>query len=144
MSNQGEMRNMKTELQERCLRSWKVALISSERNFVRDLGIEELQGNTHYKHHGLGYVTQTGCLHALSFPPGKVMMSSGRVHVLTGAAEALLPHTDQHVQAEIAVGRLVKVLESPHMLSIILHILHRMGEKQIPLNEINSRICKCQ
>lgn len=40
-----------------------------------------------------------------------------------GAAEALLPHANQHVQAEIAVGRLVKVLESPHMLSIILHII---------------------
>lgn len=120
------------------LENWKVSLIPSE-------GIEGLQGNTHYKHHGSarGYVTQTGRLHALSFPSSKVM-TSGRARVLTGAAEALLPHTDQHVQAEIAVGRLVKVLESPHMLSIILHILHRTGEKQIPLNEINSRICKCQ
>lgn len=40
-----------------------------------------------------------------------------------GAAEALLPHANQHVQAEIAVGGLVKVLESPHMLSVILHII---------------------
>jgi len=40
-----------------------------------------------------------------------------------GTAEALLPHTDQHVQAKIAVGRFVKVLESPHMLSIILHVI---------------------
>lgn len=122
----------------KCLRSWKVSLIPSER-------IEGLQGSTHYKHHGWarGYVTQTGRLHVLSFPSSKVMTSE-RARVLTGAAEALLPHTDQHVQAEIAVGRLVKVLESPHMLSIILHILHRTGEKQIPLNEINSRICKCQ
>lgn len=53
------------------------------------------------------------------------VMTSSRASVLTGAAEALLPHANQHVQAEIAVGRLVKVLESPHMLSVILHILHR-------------------
>lgn len=63
--------------------------------------------------------------------------------VLTGAAEALLAHPDQHVQAEVAVGGFVKVLESPHMLSIIFHVLHGT-EKQIALNEINSGICNCQ
>lgn len=78
----------------------------------------------HHKHRGLRYITQTGQLRELSFPLSKVM-TSGRASELTGAAEALLPHANQHVQAEIAVGRLVKVLESPHMLSVILHILHR-------------------
>lgn len=41
-----------------------------------------------------------------------------------GAGEALLPHANQHVQAEVAVGGLVEVLQSPHMLSIVLHVLH--------------------
>lgn len=109
------------------LERWKISLIPSERT-------EGLQGNTHCEHHGLACAQ-------FSLEPGDDVRES---RVLTGAAEALLPHADQHVQAEIAVGRLVKVLESPHMLSVILHILHRTGEKQIPLNEINSRICKCQ
>ena len=68
-----------------------------------------------------------------SVSPSSKVMTSGRASELTGAAEALLPHANQHVQAEIAVGRLVKVLESPHMLSIILHILQKTGKKQISL-----------
>ena len=52
------------------------------------------------------------------------MLSGQKADILTGTAETLLSHADQHVQAKIAVGRFVKVLESPHMLSVILHILH--------------------
>ena len=72
------------------------------------------------------------------------MLSGQKADILTGTAETLLPHADQHVQAKIAVGRFVKVLESPHMLSVILHILHGTQEKQISLSEINSGIRKCQ
>lgn len=46
---------------------------------------------------------------------------------LTGAAEALLPQADQHVEAQVAVGRLVEVLQPPHVLPVILHVL-RDGE----------------
>lgn len=46
--------------------------------------------------------------------------------VLTGAGEALLAHSDEHIQAEITVGRLIEVFQSPHMLPIILHILQRV------------------
>lgn len=70
----------------------------------------------------LGLHLQMGHLHT-SPPSSLEAMTSRWNHILTGAAEALLAHPDQHVQAEVAVGRFVKVLESPHMLSIIFHVL---------------------
>lgn len=44
---------------------------------------------------------------------------------LTGAAEALLPQTNQHVEAQVAVGRFVEVLEPPHVLPVVLHMLRQ-------------------
>lgn len=70
----------------------------------------------------LGLHLQTGHFHPS--PPFLAAVRMSRWDsILTGAAESLLAHADQHVQAEVAVGRLVKVLESPHMLSIIFHVL---------------------
>lgn len=46
---------------------------------------------------------------------------------LTGAAEALLPQADQHVEAQVAVGRLVEVLQPPHVLPVVLHVLQVEG-----------------
>ena len=68
-------------------------------------------------------INRQDCPINISLSSPEVLIPGG-THILTGAAEALLPHPDQHVQAEIAVGRFVKVLESPHMLSIIFHVLH--------------------
>lgn len=45
--------------------------------------------------------------------------------ILTRTAETLLAYSDQHVQTKITVGRLVEVFQSPYMLPIIFHILHR-------------------
>lgn len=44
---------------------------------------------------------------------------------LTGAAESLFSQSDQHVQTQVAVGWFVEVLQSPHVLSVIFHVLHK-------------------
>lgn len=43
--------------------------------------------------------------------------------ILTGAAETLLSQANQHVQTQVTVGWLVEVLQSPHVLPVIFHIL---------------------
>ena len=45
------------------------------------------------------------------------------VESLTDTAETLLAKPDEHVQAEIAVGRPVKVLQAPNMVSIVFYVL---------------------
>lgn len=42
---------------------------------------------------------------------------------LTRAAQSLLPQSDQHVETQVAVGRLVEVLQPPHVLPVVLHVL---------------------
>lgn len=49
---------------------------------------------------------------------------------LTGTAQALLSQSNQHIQTQVTICRFTKVLQSPHMLPIILHILQdRESEK---------------
>ena len=42
---------------------------------------------------------------------------------LTSAAESFPAHSSQHVQAEVAVCRLVEVLQSPQVSPIVANIL---------------------
>lgn len=42
---------------------------------------------------------------------------------LTGTTQALLSQSNQHIQTQVAICRFTKVLQSPHMLPIILYIL---------------------
>ena len=44
---------------------------------------------------------------------------------LTDAAEALLAEPNEQIEAEVAVGRLAEVLQTPGMSPIILHILRQ-------------------
>ena len=53
--------------------------------------------------------------------------------ILTNTAEALLAQTDEHVQAEIAIGWPVKVLQAPNMVAIVLHVL--LGTAELQQNE---------
>ena len=43
--------------------------------------------------------------------------------LLTDAAEAFLAQADEHIEAEVAVGRTVKVLEPPQMVAVLFDIL---------------------
>lgn len=43
--------------------------------------------------------------------------------LLTDAAEAFLSQADEHVEAKVAIGRTVKVLEPPQMVAVFFHIL---------------------
>lgn len=58
---------------------------------------------------------------------------------LTGAAEALLPQADQHVEAQVAVGRLVEVLQPPHVLPVVLHVLQVGGQKHNNVDKLTTR-----
>jgi hypothetical protein len=42
---------------------------------------------------------------------------------LTRAAESLLAQSDQHVETEVTISRLDKMLQSPAMTAVISHIL---------------------
>lgn len=44
---------------------------------------------------------------------------------LTWAAESLLPQSNQHVETQVTVSRLVEVLQSPHVLSVVFNILQQ-------------------
>lgn len=48
--------------------------------------------------------------------------------LLTGAAESLLPESNQHVETQVTVGRLVEVLQSPHMLPVVFYILQKRNK----------------
>lgn len=50
---------------------------------------------------------------------------------LTGAAEALFAHSEQHGMAVVTVGWFVEVLETPNMLPIFLHILGEISKRDI-------------
>ena len=51
--------------------------------------------------------------------------------LLTWAAESLLPQSDQHVETQVAVGRLVEVLQPPHVLPVIFDILQEQTDQTI-------------
>lgn len=72
-----------------------------------------------------GELTQPRQFSFLSRPDGATVRPPAAS--LTGAAEALLPQADQHVEAQVAVGRLVEVLQPPHVLPVVLHVL-QVGE----------------
>lgn len=78
-------------------------------------GLDDTSGPVHCEHYPLWSTSS---------------LERSRGVTLTGAAEALLAHADEHVQTKIAIGRLVKMLESPHVLPVVLHILHKMGHKR--------------
>lgn len=43
----------------------------------------------------------------------------------TCAAEALSTHSGEHVETEVAVSRLIEVLQPPQMSTVVAHILER-------------------
>ena len=45
------------------------------------------------------------------------------VLILTDAAESFLAEADEHIEAEVAVGRTVKMLEPPQMVAVLFDIL---------------------
>jgi hypothetical protein len=55
-------------------------------------------------------------------------MAVGKVKSLTDAAEALLAQADEHVEAEIAVGWTVEVLEPPQMIAVLFDVLSVGGK----------------
>lgn len=48
---------------------------------------------------------------------------------LTDAAEAFLAQADEHVEAEVAVGRPVEVLQPPQMIPVLFDVLHHVGRE---------------
>ncbi len=42
---------------------------------------------------------------------------------LTDTAEAFFAETDEHIEAQVAVGRTVKVFQSPEMVPVLLDVL---------------------
>lgn len=61
--------------------------------------------------------------HCLISSVHKSMNVSMLSELLTWAAEALFPQSNEHIETQVTVGRLVEVLQSPHMLPVIFNIL---------------------
>lgn len=57
-----------------------------------------------------------------------------------GAAEALPAHAGQHVQAEVAIGRLVEVLQAPKVVAILADVLQfRRTKKEYKLDKSHAQ-----
>lgn len=57
---------------------------------------------------------------------------------LTGAAEALLANPEQHGVAVVAVRRLVEVLQTPHVLPVLLDVLGRRNKTYMTRDRLDS------
>ena len=51
--------------------------------------------------------------------------------ILTDAAESFLAEADEHIEAEVAVGRTVKMLEPPQMVAVLFDILPDKTKKRV-------------
>lgn len=49
---------------------------------------------------------------------------------LTDTAETLLAKADEHIEAEIAVGRSIKVLQAPDVIPVVLNVLLGKGKTE--------------
>lgn len=56
---------------------------------------------------------------------------------LTDTAETLLAKADEHIEAEIAVGRSIKVLQAPDVIPVVLNVLLGKGKTERERIEIN-------